>query len=547
MKLKSFLYTILLTLISLPLSAQTGNCYRAVLTDKNNSPYSVSSPEQFLSQRAIDKRQRYAIPVTEEDLPVNPSYVSAIREIDSSIRILSLSKWTNTLTFLCQDEELVNEIRNLPFVSDVVVVGNYPLEKSRIPTVPVQKLRQETFDTTYYGAAYPQIALHNGHLLHNEGFMGEGMLIAVLDAGWTGFDELPIFQSLYENGQIWGTYNFIPYVEGVYSLHSHGTSCTSEIAVCEADSFVGAAPRANFFFIRTEDPIFEMPLEEDFWIAGAELADSIGADVISSSLGYTTFDDSTFVRDYSTCDGEYSIASVGATMASHRGIVVCVAAGNEGSNVWHKLSRPGDANDILCVGAVNRDSLYAPFSGCGPSYDGRVKPDVASCGWEARFFDDEGMVSVGNGTSCATPIIAGMSACLWQAMPQFNSLEIMQIIRECGHQYTTPDTLMGYGIPDFYRAWELNHTVGIDEMPSPERAWSVYPNPCEGEFWVVNSSAKRIQVEVYDMTGRLLYRSGSWTEDRLLPVRTNAWTSGVYIVKITDGDGNVEMKKLVRR
>jgi len=523
---------------------RTLHAFRIYLSDKQNSPYSIAHPEVFLSQRSIDKRARYNIPITEEDLPVNPSYVSAIQQVSSDLHIWTKSRWTNTLTLFCYDTTSVPQVRNLACVSRVIPIGEYYFTEVRSEEHPTAKDTLMDSDTTQYGVAYQQIALHNGHLLHSEGYMGDGMLIAVLDGGWTGFQNLPAMEALYNSGRIVGTYNVLPHENGIYNLTDHGTCCTSTIACNNAYEMVGTAPNASFAFIRTEDVPVECLFEEDFWVRGAEIADSLGADVITSSLGYCDFEDTVkYPTDYSTCDGQWSIASRAATMAAHRAMIVCVAAGNEGMNTWHKLSRPSDAEDILCVGAINVDSVYAPFSGCGPSYDGRVKPDVVACGWDTYVMRADGTVMAGNGTSFATPIIAGLSACLWQAIPQLSSLEIMQIIRESGHQYDNPDTLMGYGIPDFHKAWLQHHTDNITQYQTARR-FSVYPNPCFDSFTILNGNEKALRYSLFDCEGHLLIQ-GERTSERECTISIGKHQPGIYFLRITDSTGYTEVKKLL--
>ena len=541
--------------------AQNVNCYRVYLHDKVNTPYSISQPEQFLSQRCLDKRARYNIPVTEEDLPVNPAYLHEIGQASPQLRVLAVSRWLNTAVVCCPDTVRMSYVRNLPFVDSVKAVGYYDnfVEPPAAQSIPLSD-GNNGGDSLMYGVGYGQIALHNGHLLHAEGYHGEGMLIAMLDAGWLGFDSSPMLANLYENGQIWGTYNFVPAMDNVYTNHGHGAACASIILSSiynNHDTLVGTAPAANMVFIRTEDPLTEQLIEEDFWVAGAELADSLGADVITASLGYTQFDDSTFVFDYSSCDGRTSVASLAATKAAHKGMVVCVAAGNEGSNPWHKLSRPSDAEDILCVGAVNADSIYAPFSGCGPSYDGRVKPDVVSCGWDTYMVstylftgDDDSLymytfISSGNGTSCATPDMAGLAACLWQALPQLTSLEIMQIIRESAHQYNAPDTLMGYGIPNIYQAWLDHRTDAVHELSVAH--YVGYPNPCGDHLLISNPLCREVSLTIFDLSGRVVYAEKGFSAESLKSISTGNWPAGIYLVRVQERAGGSELLKIVRQ
>jgi subtilisin family serine protease len=355
-------------------------------------------------------------------------------------------------------------------------------------------------------------------------------------------------------------------MDNVYSKHGHGTSCSSIILSSfygDYDTLVGTAPAANMVFIRTEDPLSEQLIEEDFWVAGAELADSLGADVITASLGYTRFDDTTFVFDYSSCDGRTSVASLAATMAAHKGMIVCVAAGNDGENEWHKLSRPSDAEDILCVGAVNVDSLYAPFSSCGPSYDGRVKPDVVSCGWDCymvytgTYYDNNAnnnlysYISTGNGTSCATPTLAGLAACLWQALPELTSLEVMQLIREAGHQYEMPDTSMGYGIPDFYRIFVENYvtdttdTTGIAAMQIIRNELNIYPNPVGDRLTIENTGEQNHTIYIYDLSGKMI-DSTEVNAGETTVMDATKWSAGIYLLQANSGKGRPETVKIIR-
>ena len=560
--MKKFFLIFAALLIAGIATAQNVNCYRVYLHDKTNSPYSIDQPEQFLSQRCLDKRARYNIPVTEEDLPVHPAYLHEIGQASPQLRVLAVSRWLNTVVVCCPDTICMGYVRNLPFVDSVKAVGYYDNfeEPPAAESIPLSNGNYGG-DSLIYGVGYGQIALHNGHLLHAEGYHGEGMLIAMLDAGWLGFDSSPMLANLYENGQIWGTYNFVPAMDNVYTNHGHGASCASIILSSiynDYDTLVGTAPAANMVFIRTEDPLTEQLIEEDFWVAGAELADSLGADVITASLGYTQFDDSTFVFDYGSCDGHTSVASLAATKAAHKGMVVCVAAGNEGSNEWHKLSRPGDAEDILCVGAVNVDSIPASFTGCGPSYDGRVKPDVASCGWDTYMVntymftgDDDSLymytyIATGSGTSCATPNLAGLAACLWQALPQLTSLEVMQIIREAAHQYNASDTLMGYGIPNIYQAWLDHRTDGVRESGVVQH-YAAWPNPCGDLLVVGNPGQREVSLCVFDLSGRVVYADRGFSTDDTRCINSGSWPAGVYLLRVQERCGGSEILKIIRQ
>jgi subtilisin family serine protease len=540
------------------LGAQTlPDCFRIYLHDKNNNSYSIAHPEAFLSPRALAKRVRFAIPVTEQDLPVSPAYISQILEQNMHIQLLSKSKWTNTVTVYCSEAPVRAAIAALPFVDSLVPVGRFSsmpfLKRSAEPLSFPNPLLQNTLqynaliDSAYYGSAFTQIAMHNGHLLHKAGFRGEGMLIAVIDAGWESYYPVSFMQSLVETGQLEGIYDLLPgNLPDLYNMNGHGVSVTSIMAEQQPNVMVGTAPNAHYLFIRSENVNSEEPIEEDFWATAAELADSLGADVINSSLGYTTFPD--FPEQsvtYSNNNGIWSIASCAATIAAQKGIIVCVAAGNDGANSFRYVGRPGDAAGILTVGAVGADSATAIFSSIGPTYDGRVKPDVVAMGYQAIIvnpyvipeYEQGYFINPSSGTSFATPIIAGLSACLWQALPDLSASQIMDIIRKNSHQYNAPDSAQGYGIPDFYHALPTVKTMPMSIV--------VYPNPCNSIFHIVDAQENFIQLNLYDMNGKLQLMQ-SLTQNHLHQIDVTHLKQGFYLGKIiTKTHGSKSFKLIV--
>jgi subtilisin family serine protease len=555
METKKIFFPLLFLLFIFQLSAQKpATCFRIQLKDKNQSPYSVTRPEEFLSARAISNKNRYNIAITEEDLPVNPQYKQQICAINPNIRILSESKWQNTVVVYCLDSLALEMIKNLPFTDTAVTpVASYILGAvdSRYETVPAnaESMLQNdfSFDTLYdYGQGWAQIAFHNGHKLHELGFYGDGMLIVVLDGGWEGFDTIPYFQAMYENGQFLGTRDLIPEHDNVYSDGSHGTSVTSTMAMAANGQMIGTAPHACYFFILSESSFSEELIEEDFWAQGVEIADSLGADVVNSSLGYSTFDD--FPQGdftYADCDGVASIASRNASIACHKGIAVCVSAGNEGNKSWHYISHPADAFDIISVGAARAvDSAMASFSSFGPSADGRVKPDVTSVGWDTYVVSSTGDIHPGNGTSFASPVMAGLVACLRQALPHKNALEILDIVRQHGHQYNAPDSVMGYGIPDMYQAY-LDNALKIVEHSGKEDKIQVFPNPCMDKLSIPNPNRSINQIEIYDVSGKLI-ASHSGNNTQLIQISVNNLLSGFYIIKIKTKD-SVKTAKIIKQ
>lgn len=554
MLIMKWFLSIFLFFIGLSVYAQEPpTCYRISLSDKNNTPYSTSEPSTFLSERALAKRARFNIPITDQDLPVNPQYLQQIKALDDDIRVLCVSKWMNTVTIYCPDSTKLTQISSLPFVTDILPVANYDLsidyenlsaaEEDISPSVPLQS--KDTVIPYDYGYGYPQIAIHNGHLLHNEGFRGDSMLIVVLDGGWNGFDTNAFFQPLFENGQIWGSIDLIPWRNNVYNGHYHGTIVTSTMAVRSEGVLVGTAPEANYFFIRSECPDSEQLIEEDFWAQAAEIADSLGADVINSSLGYTTFPE--FPQGnftYQDVDGVTSIASRAATILGQKGVVVCISAGNDGANDWHYIGHPGDAFDVLTVGAADAEGNIAPFSSRGPTYDGRVKPDITSVGVNTVCIwpgDDLGTAS---GTSLAGPVAAGLCACLWQALPTKSSTEIMQIIRESGSCYNNPNDSLGYGIPDFYAAYQQHAHDGVAQYTIP--TVSVFPNPCTDLVTIPNRELNIQRVELYSVDGRLVF-SQQPEQEYFITVQIGNLPSGFYTGRIVTDNHQIKVFKVLKQ
>ena len=534
-------------------------CYRVYLSDKNNSPYSINNPSAYLSQRAIDKRTRFNIPITEQDLPINPQYKQQILALDSQMQPLAVSKWMNTFTIYCPDSTIVSQIENLPFVDSILAVAAYQLhEMPIVQAIPdnqtpiVHNITTPSKDTLDYGYGFNQIALHNGHLLHAEGFRGEGMLIAVIDGGFRGIESYSYFQELVNSGRYLGKYILLPNLVDTLSYGGiecgHGTDVTSAMALNSPGEVIGTAPDASYVFIVSEFQGTEQLIEEDFWANGAEIADSVGADILNSSLGYYNFRDFPQANfTYAELDGQHSIASRCATILGEKGVVVCVSAGNWGGPPWYYVGHPADAFDIISVGATS-DSLHVGFSSIGPTSDGRVKPDVVAEGWDVYLYGpappdypyDYCIYSTG-GTSLSCPIIAGLSACLWQAMPQYTSTEMMQFIRESGHLYNNPDTEFGYGIPNFYQIYTSH--VGLNDY-KPLNI-SVYPNPVTDKLILTNTDVNIQAISIYNTSGQLVLQTAV-SSSPILDIDVSSLPNGFYIGTATLNNNHTATFKFVK-
>jgi len=524
--------------------SQKPGIYWIQFTDKANSPYSISSPSLFLSQRAIDRRVIQGIQINTLDIPVNQTYVDSM--INSGFDVFDESKWFNGVLATVPDSTIFQILSGISFVQSYKYVRPLIAKKNKSKKEDLGTLS----DYYNYGMGTDQILMLNGNYLHNQGYRGDGMLIALLDVGWIGTNSSPIFDSIFNNNRIISTRDFVTGKNDntVYESGSHGTSVLSTIGVIANGSLVGTAPHASFTLLKSEDADGEYIFEEYTWVCAAEYADSLGADIISSSLGYTTFDDTTQNHTWNDIDGETSVASISATIAARKGILVCISAGNSGSQPWHKIGIPADADSILAVGAVDTLQQPASFTSVGPSADGRVKPDVAAMGKGTAVVDVGGNVVNGNGTSFSCPIIAGMSACLWQAFPNATNMQIREAIIKSASQYYNPDTLLGYGIPNFYAAFFILNGIAVHNM-NKEQIINVYPSPFSSQLNVefISGKSNNISIEIIDILGKTVYK----TNKNIIPNdyniikinNINDLNSGIYFVKIQTQSGSY--KKLV--
>jgi subtilisin family serine protease len=445
-------FLILLSVASLASYAQTSAMYRLQLTDKGNPPYRIDRPEEFLSPKSIERRTRQGLSVDETDFPVDRAYLEAVTATGADIR--AYSKWVNTLVVNIPDPEIQSRVAALPFVKEMTKVWTGDLSQYVPITTDSEELRSandEPISPDRYGDALAQIQLNNALPLHEKGYKGAGITIAVIDAGFRDADRNPGYLN---PGQILEVKNFSHQKGDPYrSSQGHGTYVLSSMLANRPGEMIGTAPEADFYLFKTEVNGEEFPVEEDYWVAALEYADSLGVDIVSTSLGYFFFDDSEMNHTWEELDGYTVPASRAASMAASKGMVLFHAAGNEGNMIWQKASIPSDAKNMLTVGSVNRDSVWSVFSAWGYIADGRIKPDVMAVGEQACLLDPGGYVTTSRGTSFATPILAGMGACLWEALPQLTGFELMDLIKESSDRFTHPDEYFGYGITNIYEAY----------------------------------------------------------------------------------------------
>ncbi|MES2850710.1 MAG: S8 family serine peptidase [Bacteroidota bacterium] len=533
------LFIFFLTLSTLQSHAQFSR-YIIRLTDKTGTPYSINNPSQFLTQRSIDRRIRYGIAIEETDLPIVPRYLDSIR-LAGNVTILNVSKWLNQVCISTTDALALDKINSFDFVISSSAVA----ARTGVSQIPVNKQldppqtnmsatilsAQNTTDFYNYGSSYDQVHIHNAEFLHNYGFHGQGMQVAVIDDGFANYLTLPTFDSVRNSSRILGTWDFVANNNSVNEDDSHGMKCFSTIAANMPGTFVGTAPAASFYLYRTENIFEEYPVEEQNWAAAAERADSLGVDLFSVSVGYTTFDNSAFNHTYTDMNGNSTIIARAANLAAKKGILVVAAAGNDGNNSWHYISTLGDTDSALTIGAVNAARQVGSFSSYGPSSDGQIKPDVAAIGASATVAStNTGLPVLGNGTSYACPIMAGITTCLWQAFPEIKNMDIIEGIRKSGDRYTNPDDRSGYGIPDVRKAF-VNFIKQL-------HTYSSFINECNVAFNISVKASEEMNIEIerklpsdaghvavgtQTFTGAFAKRIFTYTDD------LNDFTSGVTI------------------
>jgi subtilisin family serine protease len=428
-------------------------CFRVYLGDKGESGYSLDRPDGFLSGEAVDRRARGGIAVDLSDLPISQDYLDTLASLGAET--LVVSKWMSTVVVRCPDSTMAGDIRALRFVDSIRLVHkNYKRVPQRTaddcPISPGTRLTPaDRPQKSAYGYAREQISTLNGIRLHKKGYRGDGMTVAVIDAGFMNADRMTVFDSI----RLGGTYNVVYPGESVFADDDHGTKVLSCMAAGAPGVMTGTAPEATYWLIKSEDNNSEYPVEEDYWAAAVEFADSVGVSVITSSLGYFRYDDSGMGYLPSMLDGRTAHITRVAQRAADKGLLLVVSAGNEGGGSWGKLTFPSDARDVISVGSVTREGERSVFSSTGPSADGRIKPDVVALGTNCTVAGVDGNIHYSSGTSFSTPIVAGLAACLWQALPECTNLEIIRLIRQTSSRHDRADGETGYGAPDIFKAF----------------------------------------------------------------------------------------------
>jgi hypothetical protein len=511
--------TILLLIFSTTIHAQTlTNRYFVSFKDKANSPFSISNPSQFLSQKSINRRSKENFITIEEDLPVNQTYVQQVKATGAEVYFTS--RWLNGL-LIQTSPSIASLVSNLSFVSNVELVGWGSRLNARLKAT--KKSEQVEVATSLQNL--PQMKMIGLDKMHNEGFYGEGIDVAIFDAGFIGVNTQAAFQPIYQQGRLKGAFNYVINSTDVYSAASHGAWVMS-IMSGNLASYLGGVPNANFYLYQTEDVDSEYRVEEYNWLFAAEKADSAGVDVINSSVGYSDFDDPSMSYIYKDLDGKTSVVARAAHKAFERGIVIVNSAGNEGSGYWKYIVTPADAAGVISCGAVDSLGVRASFSSIGPSSDGRIKPDVSAMGVYTLVIDTDGIVKMGNGTSFSSPLVACLAAGLRQVFPNASAAEIYSRVINSASQANHPDDFLGYGIPDF---------EGAKTITDFDSDFVIYPNPTNGllKIFFKSPQGETLSTVIFNSTGQKVFEStgsAGWS-DNPIDIDLSSLSAGIYLLK----------------
>ena len=438
--------------------------YAVKFTDKDNNGYTLDHPEKFLTQKALDRRAKYQIDLDYYDLPVNKAYVDSLKSL--GFRVHGTSKWLNCAVIQTQNPDELQKLQTLSFIAQDYQWLTAKCEPKE-PQPPIRRPRLREPMIVLYGAVYDygkgwgQMEMLNICRTHVT-FGGQKMTVAVLDDGFYKADQLKCFAPLQKEGRVLGVHDFVDNDSTVYDCGVHGMQVLSCLAGKWDYQLVGTAPEASVYLFRTEDDATENILEEFLWAFAAETADSLGVDMIFSGVGHHIFDDTSASYRREQCDGNTAISDIAADRAASKGIVVIASAGDNGDNAQYPwVSSPANADSVLAVGAVNKDTHLAFTSSIGPTADGRIKPDVCAMGVRTAVQDTTGQITYATGTSYAAATLAGCVLCLMQQHPKATAMEILMAVRVSGDRHNNPDNEFGYGIPDFELADRILDLIDV--------------------------------------------------------------------------------------
>ena len=522
--------------ISISVYSQENEDAWVFIKDKPNSATFLANPLQMLSQHSIDRREKSNIPIDEKDVPIHQVYYTKLKN-EVTIAVLGKSKWLNAVHVQGTVNQINDLISKFNFIESIEYANkslNTSEKSKRNKSLSDHYSKFNEVQTDFnYGAADNQIEMLKGDYLHQQGFTGQDQVIAVIDAGFPNVNTLSAFQRLRDNNQILGGYNFADRNTNYYTRNSHGTHVLSTIAGYIENEFVGTAPDAKFYLFISEIAETETVLEETLWVEAAERADSLGVDIINTSLGYTTYDNPNHSHSYADMDGNTTFISRGAEIGVSRGMILVNAAGNSGRSSWRYVGAPADVSSVFSIGAVDTDENIASFSSFGPTADNRIKPDVLAQGQNTTIVNySSGSVSTSNGTSFSSPVMAGVIACFWEAFPNKTNVEIMNLIRNSSDKYTNPTDQYGYGIPDFEAAYNTVLSLPDFDVFSIIK---ISPNPVKDFFTISKNNIllTDYSAQIFNVLGQKVMEISKLSSNK---IDISFLEKGIYLLKIQKGN-----------
>ena len=510
--------------------------YLVKLKPKENTANYFANPLQMLSQRALDRRTKYNIQLDEKDIPISTTRIQEIKKLN--LVYVGKTKWLNTIMVEITNPSIVTTLANLSFVESVKTMvrnSSGATFQKKEPKWTDLNSKKANYN---YGYAEEFINQINLKPLHQAGFMGKGVFVGVIDAGFPGVNTISAFAKLRSENRIFDTYDFVEKKQNVDGADSHGTMVLSTMAAEVDDNYVGSAPKATYSLYRSEDNNSETPKELIYWIQAAERADSVGVDVINTSLGYTEFDDPRYDYKYADMDGKTTLISQGAEVGASRGILLVNAAGNEGNDPWKMISAPADAKNVFTIGANDSSKNPADFTSFGPNAVGILKPNVSALGQNIVVYLPSGSLTYSNGTSFASPVTAGAMAVILQKFPKVPLENLKDNVQKSAHLFGNPTYQLGYGIPNYEKANQ--ELLAVSEVSTPNQL-KIYPNPFKDELHIQSNNEIKM-IEIYNLVGQKLIRSINQKS-----ISTTQLKSGIYLIKVTDNKGITFTEKVIKK